>query len=118
MASEQLIFQTCIKPLHKAPLRSRVVCSGSMQNSVANRPTPSNLQNAFFCKARLCLLSQSAAKRLAGCCGQPAGAAGFELASVCFRGVADQLGPIHIIDRAGLGPTVVFEDFDHESRIV
>ena len=35
-----------------------------MQNSVGNRPTLSNLQNAPFYKARLCLLSQSA-ERLA-----------------------------------------------------
>jgi hypothetical protein len=43
------------------------------------------------------------------------------LLPVGFRDLADQLGPVHIerpIDRAGLGPTVVFEDFDHEGRVV
>ena len=35
--------------------------------------------------------------------------------------LAYQLGPIHIhrsIDRTGLGPTVVFENFDHQRRVV
>lgn len=35
--------------------------------------------------------------------------------------LAYQLGPIHIhrvIDRTGLGPTVVFKNFDHQRRVV
>ena len=35
--------------------------------------------------------------------------------------LAYQLGPIHIhrsIDRTGLGPTIVFESFDHQRRVV
>jgi hypothetical protein len=38
---------------------------------------------------------------------------------LCY--LAYQLGPIHIhrtIDRTGLGPTVVFENFDHQRRVV
>jgi len=43
------------------------------------------------------------------------------LPGVGFRDLAHQLGPVHVerpVDRTGLGTTVVFEDFDHEGRVV
>ena len=43
------------------------------------------------------------------------------LLDVSLRHLTDQLGPIHVnccIDRASLGATVVFEDLDHEGRVI
>jgi hypothetical protein len=59
-------------------------------------------------------------------CGQIQPTRGMKRLSERLLGVglydlAHQFGPIHIdcfIDRTRLGPTVVFEDFDHQSRVV
>ena len=43
------------------------------------------------------------------------------LLGVGLHDLAHQLGPIHVhrfIDRTGLGPTVIFENFDHQRRVV
>ena len=43
------------------------------------------------------------------------------LPGVGLRHLANQLGPIHIhrsIDSTGRGPTVVFENLDHQRRVV
>jgi hypothetical protein len=93
------------RPMHSAPVPINVRCYSNSDMIVRRSEVTLGHKRTFGRYSQSSCLKRSV-HRLLG---------------VGLRHLAYQLGPIHIhrsIDRTGLGPTVVFENFDHQRRVV